>query len=75
LLLDCWLGPWIIHSGRVPEGVAVVSAAVAGLRALGDDSDRRAALREYRTLANGQGPLAATAFATATALVEELKAD
>jgi tetratricopeptide (TPR) repeat protein len=38
LLLECWLGPWIVHSGRASEGVAVVSEAVAGLRVLGDDS-------------------------------------
>ncbi|WP_143174230.1 tetratricopeptide repeat protein [Streptoalloteichus hindustanus] len=34
--------------------------------------DHRAALREYRGLANGNGALAATAFVTGTALLEEL---
>ncbi|HEX6360256.1 hypothetical protein [Actinophytocola sp.] len=34
--------------------------------------DHRAALREYRTLADGDGELAATAFVTGTALLEEL---
>jgi hypothetical protein len=43
--------------------------AAESYRLLGD---RRAALREYRVLANGQGALAATAFVTATALMEEL---
>lgn len=34
--------------------------------------DHRAALREYRVLADGDGELAATAFVTGTALLEEL---
>lgn len=34
--------------------------------------DHRTALREYRKLADGDGPLAATAFVTGTALLEEL---
>jgi tetratricopeptide (TPR) repeat protein len=34
--------------------------------------DHRTALREYRKLADGDGPLAATAFVAGTALLEEL---
>jgi tetratricopeptide (TPR) repeat protein len=34
--------------------------------------DHRAALREYRTLADGNGELAATAFVTGTALLEQM---
>ncbi|WP_158843578.1 hypothetical protein [Saccharothrix deserti] len=39
LLNQCWLGLWIAHDGRIGEGVATTADAVAGLRALGDDSD------------------------------------
>ncbi len=38
-LNHCRLGLWIVHSGRVREGISLIAEAVAGLRGLGDDSD------------------------------------